>query len=203
MMPVVRISDDVFQRLQRHAEPLVDSISDVLTKVLNGFEKYQQLQGSQVTDPGSPEASAQTKIENYGDLWVEIAKAFNSLGSAHTVSEKPSTAYFKQIRVGLPSIHYEWAMRKRDQRLDVCLHFEADDRVTNQANLEEVLKHEADIRSGIALDFSGSAWGRAWAQLMFRIPYEGDFPARTTIVEAAETMKKLIERTWPLIEEMR
>jgi hypothetical protein len=37
-MPTIRISDDVFRRLQRHATPLVDGINDVLRRILDEFE---------------------------------------------------------------------------------------------------------------------------------------------------------------------
>lgn len=37
-MPVVRISDEVYKRLQKLATPLTDSVSDVLKRVLDENE---------------------------------------------------------------------------------------------------------------------------------------------------------------------
>lgn len=37
-MPVIRVSDDVFRRLKAHAEPLVDSASDVIVRLLDEIE---------------------------------------------------------------------------------------------------------------------------------------------------------------------
>src|SRR6266498_4014857 len=46
MMPVVRISDELFERLQRHAVPLVDSFGDVLDRILNEYEELKRERGS-------------------------------------------------------------------------------------------------------------------------------------------------------------
>ena len=37
-MPLIRVADDVFRRLQKHATPLVDSTNDVLRRVLDAYE---------------------------------------------------------------------------------------------------------------------------------------------------------------------
>jgi hypothetical protein len=46
-------------------------------------------------------------------------------------------------------------------------------------------------------------WGRKWAQVMFRIPYEGDAPPLELAPQAAALMKTLIERTYPLIKHLK
>lgn len=38
MAPVIRISDQLFERLKKHAEPLVDTPSDVIEHLLNSYE---------------------------------------------------------------------------------------------------------------------------------------------------------------------
>src|SRR5438552_554747 len=146
MMPVVRISDDVFQRLQRHANPLVDSVSDVLTRVLDGYEQHQESNGATplVSKTATPGTRSRVDVASYDELWAAVARAFNVLDSDHHVPETASAAYFKQVRVGVRDIHYEWALRKRDHRLDVCLHFESNDQAINLSNLEVVMKHEKE-----------------------------------------------------------
>jgi hypothetical protein len=49
--PVIRISDDVFRRLQRLSEPLVDTPSSVIERVLEHFEKSQTRPTAQATLP--------------------------------------------------------------------------------------------------------------------------------------------------------
>lgn len=38
-MPVVRIPDDLFERLQRHAVPLVDTTTSVIARILDDYER--------------------------------------------------------------------------------------------------------------------------------------------------------------------
>ena len=46
-MPVVRISDELFKRLQAHAAPLVDSVSDVLARMVDAYEGISPTKGAQ------------------------------------------------------------------------------------------------------------------------------------------------------------
>ena len=46
-MPVVRISDELFKRLQAHAAPLVDSVSDVLARMVDAYEGISTTKGAQ------------------------------------------------------------------------------------------------------------------------------------------------------------
>src|SRR6266571_6815334 len=64
MAPVVRISDDVFRRLQRLGEPLVDSPSTVIERVLDHYEAAHSIRGAP-TSAGSfsPRALAAAIME--------------------------------------------------------------------------------------------------------------------------------------------
>src|SRR4051812_31117346 len=120
MMPVVRISDELFRRLQRHATPLVDGVSDVLERILDQYENRKA--------PVAPTtAPSHEPFSGFPQLWTYVAEQFNSLGLELQTSPKGTLTYWKQIKVGKRGIHYEWAVRKKAKSLDVCLHFESDD----------------------------------------------------------------------------
>jgi len=194
-MPVVRISDDVFARLQTHAEPLVDSINDVLVKILNTYEEAQQPRSAGATHQNA-------KFESFLELWPFVIAEYD-----RTQPRFPTTAAirddsYKPIKVGLRHIHYEFAVRKRAQRFDVCLHFEANDLKTNLAWLERVTTHETALRDGIAEEYEAGPWrpGNQWAQLMFRVPFQGNLPDEAAVMRGIELMNILVERSWPALE---
>src|SRR5687768_4549713 len=54
MMPVIRISDELFRRLQNLASPLVDTPASVIERLLNSYE----------SNTGTPSASAQSGASN-------------------------------------------------------------------------------------------------------------------------------------------
>ena len=58
-MPVVRISDDLYRRLQKYAKPLEDSVSDVIERILYDYETYSNKSNTpictQLPDPFEPE----------------------------------------------------------------------------------------------------------------------------------------------------
>lgn len=54
MMPVIRISDEVYGRLQKHATPFVDSPASVIERLLDAYETNQRQSRVGVTPPVSP-----------------------------------------------------------------------------------------------------------------------------------------------------
>lgn len=131
-------------------------------------------------------------------LWQAISNEFNTLGNQFG-SISASSGQYQQIRFGELRNHYEWIIWKRDACLGVALHFEGPDKDENLRLLNLIKAEEESIRKDIDLEFRAEL-ARKWAQVEFRIPYEGDYPNPTIAPEAARLMKTLIERTWPLIE---
>lgn len=132
-------------------------------------------------------------------LWQAISTEFNKLETQFQSRAKSSEMY-QPVYVGDSRLHYEWVLRKRSARLDVCLHFEGPDKQENLKFLEIIQAKRDQIKEGIDLEFKAEPWGRKWAQAEFRIPFDGDFPSTDIVPEAARIMKIFIERTWPIIE---
>jgi hypothetical protein len=135
----------------------------------------------------------------YKRLWHAVADEFNKLETGFRASGR-STGQQHQIRFGDPRVHYEWLIRTRDSRLDVSLHFEKKDLRESLALLEIIKAHENEIKENIGLEFIAEPWGEKYAQVEFRLPFDGEIPSEEIAPEAALVMKTLIERTWPLIE---
>lgn len=67
MSPVIRISDEIFGRLQKHATPLVDTPASVVEKLLDYYESGEIIQPyneSIKLNPDSPGDLTHTKIIN-------------------------------------------------------------------------------------------------------------------------------------------
>jgi hypothetical protein len=79
MMPVIRIPDSVFERLQKHATPFVDTPATVIVKLLDAFERsakhverksvQQTDSDGSIPDPGSRSSS---------DYWFVNVGEFDS-----------------------------------------------------------------------------------------------------------------------------
>lgn len=135
----------------------------------------------------------------YQKLWQAVAEEFNKLGLKFQASGK-SSYQNQQILFGDSRVHYEWLIRKRDSCLGIGLHFESKDLQENLTFLELIKAHEEEIKQNIDLEFRAEPWGKKWALFEIRLPFVGDLPNREIAPEAANIMKTLIERTWPLIE---
>ena len=48
-VPVIRLSDDVFRRLQKYATPLVDNVNDVVGRILDEYEGASSSDGTEET----------------------------------------------------------------------------------------------------------------------------------------------------------
>src|SRR5437870_894320 len=60
MSGVIRISADVFERLQKHAEPLVDTPADVISRLLDSYDGRNGTTGKNVADKQEPKMGNQT-----------------------------------------------------------------------------------------------------------------------------------------------
>src|SRR4051812_9118562 len=127
-MPVVRVSAEIFARLQSHARPLVDGVNDVLARILTHYEETAK--NTSLEKPPNVQTSFKTLKTTDGSLWKCLVSEFNKLDPKFRATEG-GTAYYKQIKCKHRDIHYEWALRKSKSSLDVCLHFESPDRETN------------------------------------------------------------------------
>jgi hypothetical protein len=135
----------------------------------------------------------------YRILWQAVSTAFNNLDTQFKSRGKSSDMY-QQVYVGDSRLHYEWILRKRSASLDVALHFESSDKDENLKFLELIQSKRDQIKQGIDFEFKAAPWGKKWAEAGFRLPFEGEFPNPDIAQDAANLMKILIERTWPIIE---
>jgi hypothetical protein len=72
VMPVIRVPDEVFRRLQRIATPLVDTPASVIEKLLDSHESNQGPNATatrsslnETGDPPTRETTAETNYETY------------------------------------------------------------------------------------------------------------------------------------------
>jgi len=188
-MPVVRIPDDQFDRLKKHAEPLVDSVGDVLGRILDSFDPTTR----QMRD---------IRQEDFGQLWNVLGRKFNSIDAKFFANPFPTKRTWNQIRTGRADIHYEWLVHKGDARLDVALHFEANDGKLNAARLASLAKHSVTITKGIGEEYRSRTWhdNDKWGEIAFRVPYKNSVITEPAIELAAWLMKTLIDRTWDLVK---
>jgi hypothetical protein len=145
-------------------------------------------------------------------LWELIAHEFGSFKFQETTfCASPShISSWLQVLPAKKGVHYEWGLRKRPKQLDIALHFERDWDPASNLRLVELVKSHADsITKDIAdsitkdISFYAGPWpkskvGRAMARFM--ITYQDCTPEPKVIAKGAQTMKLLIERTWPIIE---
>lgn len=135
----------------------------------------------------------------YQDLWRAVADAFNQLdcpfkASARRVSYMP-------LRINMPNVYYEWMVYK--DRFFVGLHSKCSSQDESMARIAPVVQQWESLTQGIDLEKWagkwGRKWGRKWAQAEFRLPYSSAMPIAEIADKAAETMKLLYDRTYPIL----
>lgn len=131
-------------------------------------------------------------------LWAAINQTFNELGLPFQ-ARSTAAGNYSQLRFGDPNVHYEWQLRKRERALHVALHFEHADPELNYGLLETVERCRDRIAQGIQWELGAERWGRKWARVFFRLPYEAEVPPAEIAPTAAQAMGEMIARTWPLI----
>lgn len=131
-------------------------------------------------------------------LWRAVAQSFNDLGlpfqAKTTKSDNFSPVYF-----GDSNVHYEWFILKGKSALEVALHFQHDNIAENDRLLQQVSAAEATVCSGVSWAFDTRRFGKKWASAAFVLPYDDTTPVADIAPVAAEAMRALIERTWPII----
>jgi hypothetical protein len=132
-------------------------------------------------------------------FWKAVAHEFNALGAGFRASGRTSGLHMC-AKPRFEGIHYEWIVRTQEARLDIALHFEFKLRRESLAWLDLIAPHMRLITAGVDLGFDLVPWGRRWAEARFRLPFEGGFPGTELAPYAAQVMKTLIERTWPVVE---
>ena len=131
-------------------------------------------------------------------FWKAVAKEFNKLGTDFRASGHASGGHMC-IKFGSEYIQYEWIVRKKDRRLDIALHFEFSDRQESLEWLDKLKTYRAYITDSVEFQFDLVPWGQKWSEARFRLPFEGEFPNDSIVPIAANAMKLLVERTWPVI----
>ncbi len=145
--------------------------------------------------------ASQSDVEVYcRALWRAVATAFNALGTGFTTTGNSGSRYLR-VSGGNQFVHYEWTWRRRDSALDVCLHFEWPDSARSLAAMQQIKAQEKLIREGVDLGFVAAPWGANWAEARFRVPFDGTI-SDGIAKRAAETMKLLIDRTYPTLQEI-
>jgi len=135
-------------------------------------------------------------------LWQAIGCAFNALGLPLRTTGR-SKNNFMQIPVGRAGIHYEWLRRKREQCIDVAIHFESDDMAINQQRILPFEARRDEIERDVGQPLRTGLFGKKWTQVKFSIPYSGAEEVTDVAPKAASLMKTLIERTLPTLEGLK
>ncbi|MCA9735501.1 hypothetical protein KC799_25410 [candidate division KSB1 bacterium] len=131
MSPVIRISDEIFQRLQKHATPLVDTPATVIEKILDYCENGEIIESRKITksteinsnkddfiklDPDSPQDLTHTKILN-GMFGNKKILNWNSLIQvAHIYAMEKTEDFFRLSEISISNI-------SKGQRRDKGFHF--------------------------------------------------------------------------------
>jgi hypothetical protein len=134
----------------------------------------------------------------YSKLLMAIAQEFNNLGAQFTANNKPIVRYL-YLDTSTSRVHYAWQIRKREAALEVGVYFESLDLKRNLELLDLMLSNETSIRKDTNLEFKIERFGKISAKAAFRLPLLSDIPSGDNVKRAADTMKMLIDRTWPLL----
>jgi hypothetical protein len=132
-------------------------------------------------------------------LWELLKEQFNGIGLQFKIGSRTNVGYLK-IPIGHSEMHYEWNPRLSTGLIRVALHFESDDRTTNERRLNLIATHRDAISKGIEFPFHVEMWGKSWATAEFRVPWDIATPPEVVAPVALTTMQQLIQRTWSLIE---
>ncbi len=88
----IELSEATFQRLQRHATPLVDNVEDVIVKILNAFEGNKSAMAAKVdlSDLLPPDMRGKPRLKGFPkELWdLVICKIPTKSFSLHDVYQR-------------------------------------------------------------------------------------------------------------------
>lgn len=130
-------------------------------------------------------------------FFEQVLSAFNELGSPLKAPAHPAKQDYQQLAIGHGQVHYEWLVRKRARYVDVAIHFEAPDVDVNFDRMNLLVESCPELETGIDYEFMKGAFGKRWAQICFRVPYDGDMPNSDVATQAARLMFTFVDRTLP------
>ena len=108
----------------------------------------------------------------------------------------PRVTSLTKFYYGRVSVHYEVAIQKRHQMVEVGLHFEGDPE-TNFRQLELLQSLSTDIRSSLGEDVAIEEWVRGWTRAYELLPLEpltDDF-----LVEVSFKLSGMIRALEPML----
>lgn len=138
----------------------------------------------------------------HSEFFRVVLGAYAALGPVVPGPSNPATQDYMSLHIGNGQIHYEWLVRKRSKTVDVALHFEANDPELNLKRLESVLEQCPNLNSLTTFEMSSGSWGRKWAQVSFRIPYQGALPGQEEAEQAANLMNALVNQTLSIVRKL-
>ena len=95
-----------------------------------------------------------------------------------------------------PTVHYEVWLRRRQNQVELGLHFEGD-RDSNQRSLELLSRRAEDIRVSLGPGVEVAPWDKGWARVHETLPWEplgDDF-----LVEVSLKLSSMIRTLEPLL----
>ena len=101
-----------------------------------------------------------------------------------------------KLHYGVPTVHYEVWIRRRNKEVEVGLHFEGD-RDTNSRHLEMLRQRSTDIRSALGDVVELEEWDKGWTRAHQAMPLEplnDDF-----LVEVSFTLSGMMGTLEPIV----
>jgi len=141
------------------------------------------------------------ETSEYSKLLQKISQEFNNLGTRFVANSETSGRYI-YLKTSTPRVHYAWMIRKRESVLEVGVFFETNDLEENLKLLDFIKSNESSIRKDIDLEFKIERFGKKSAEAAFQLPLTSDTLKSDNAKKAADIMKILTDRTWPLLEKI-
>lgn len=139
------------------------------------------------------------EMSEYSKLLMAISQKFNDLGARFKANSAPSIRYL-YLKTDSLRVHYSWQIKKRESILEVGVYFETYDLESNLELLDIIKSNESVVRKDVDLDLKIERFGKKSAKAAYILPLKSDILSSDNVAEAADIMKILIDRTWPLLE---
>lgn len=198
------VADEIPTELARIIEFLNEQMTaDVLGVSLSYFEGKD---GSLNLAPQIIGQTALAKVTKergnrppINDSLPKIIQRFNQFDTGLTCSSAGHRT-FAQIRFGNRHIHYEWLIKATENTLNCAVHFESKNQQENVARAEKIGHDIREIAKSIDRPATVGAWGRQWATAHISLSLtEVDTPEGVEL--AATTMKKIVQKTLPILRQ--
>ena len=135
----------------------------------------------------------------YSKLLMAISTQFNNLEAQFKASSEPSVRYL-YLKTDSTRVHYAWQIRKRESVLEVGVYFETYDLGGNLQLVNIIESNASIVQKDVDLDLKIERFGKKSAKASFQLPLKSDILSSDNVAKAADTMKILLDRTWPLLE---